>query len=192
MSVCKGTTGTTGWSCACVKTVCLMTARTGPRYLALLLVQMHIADCCGACASRARAHAHTHLTTVIRAHSHRQCHSTHTAPRAHTLRLHPRATALTLYVALYALGHTHTRTLTLHLVCTLHLHPQNTHTHTHTHVRCPSIVQIMQAEAASSVDGKGLYEWWRNGGGHVRRHLFNDPILNKVTAAALMVCLGNA
>lgn len=30
-----------------------------------------------------------------------------------------------------------------------------------------------------SPDAKGLFDWWKNGGGHTRRHLYNDPHLNQ-------------
>jgi hypothetical protein len=40
-------------------------------------------------------------------------------------------------------------------------------------------MQILQAEGITSLDAKGLYEWWRDGGGHARRHLYNDSHLNR-------------
>eukprot|EP00612_Vaucheria_litorea_P005782 CAMPEP_0171461346 /NCGR_PEP_ID=MMETSP0945-20130129/5831_1 /TAXON_ID=109269 /ORGANISM="Vaucheria litorea, Strain CCMP2940" /LENGTH=671 /DNA_ID=CAMNT_0011987675 /DNA_START=409 /DNA_END=2424 /DNA_ORIENTATION=+ len=45
--------------------------------------------------------------------------------------------------------------------------------------RIPSIVNILRAENAVSPDAKGLFDWWKNGGGHTRRHLYNDSHLNQ-------------
>jgi cellulose synthase/poly-beta-1,6-N-acetylglucosamine synthase-like glycosyltransferase len=45
--------------------------------------------------------------------------------------------------------------------------------------RVTSIIHILRAENAVSPDAKGLFDWWKNGGGHTRRHLYNDPHLNQ-------------
>ncbi|KAG5191792.1 cellulose synthase, family GT2 [Tribonema minus] len=46
-------------------------------------------------------------------------------------------------------------------------------------IRNPEVVTILQAEGIDAENVKGFYDWWKFGGGYARKHLYNDPWLNK-------------
>jgi cellulose synthase/poly-beta-1,6-N-acetylglucosamine synthase-like glycosyltransferase len=46
-------------------------------------------------------------------------------------------------------------------------------------IRNPEVVSLLQAEGMKNPSVKGFYEWWKVGGGYARKHLYNEPWLNK-------------
>ena len=41
------------------------------------------------------------------------------------------------------------------------------------------MLAILQSESVEAATPKGFYDWWKEGGGYARKHLYNDAWLNK-------------